>query len=271
MASYLITGASRGIGLAFLENISSDPANTVIGLVRNKAGTESKVAALNRSNIHLIQGDLNDYESLKSAVETTTKITGGGLDYLIANAGVASDSPSSNLAPLGELGKDPVALENDLISIFRTNVVGNIHLFNLFIPLILKGNVKKVITLSSGMGDLEVARIYNLHENGRYSISKAALNMAVGKFSAEYSKDGVLFISICPGMVETGQYAELLAEDGAKVMEMVEKFKVYAPHFTGPAQPNDAAIDVLNVAQKASVANGDGGSYVSHFGNKQWI
>ena len=105
-------------------------------------------------------------------------------------------------------GKDPVTLENELTGYFRTNVVGNIHLFNLFIPLILKGNAKKVIALSTGMADLEPARIYNLHENAAYAISKAALNMAVGKFSAEYSKDGVLFISICPGMVETGQYGE---------------------------------------------------------------
>lgn len=60
-------------------------------------------------------------------------------------------------------------------------------------------------------------------------------------------------------------------EDGPGLMVMMEKFQGYAPHFTGPAMPNDAAKDVLNVAQKASVPNGDGGAYVSHLGNKQWI
>jgi NAD(P)-dependent dehydrogenase (short-subunit alcohol dehydrogenase family) len=74
------------------------------------------------------------------------------------------------------------------------------------LPLVLKGNVKKIVTLSSGMGDIEMARTFNVFENGPYSISKAAVNMAVAKFSAEYAKEGVLFLSVCPGMVETGNY-----------------------------------------------------------------
>ena len=37
-----------------------------------------------------------------------------------------------------------------------------------------------------------------------YSISKAALNMAIAKFSAQYAKDGVLFLALSPGMVDTG-------------------------------------------------------------------
>ncbi|KAJ4377855.1 hypothetical protein N0V83_000685 [Neocucurbitaria cava] len=274
MASYLITGASRGIGFAFLENISSDPANTVVGLVRNKTDTETKVAALKRTNIHIVQGDLNNYTSLKSAVEATARITGGSLDYLIANAGLLSTPRSKPFATLGELGKDPATLETELTEMFQTNVIGNVHVLNLFMPLILKGNVKKVVALSTGLADLEITRAHNLHENAPYAISKAALvrkNMAMGKFSAQYAKDGVLFISICPGVVDTGNLADMPPEDGPGLMAMMEKFQGYAPHFTGPAIPNDAAKDVLNVAQKASVPNGDGGSYVSHLGNKQWI
>jgi NAD(P)-dependent dehydrogenase (short-subunit alcohol dehydrogenase family) len=90
MPSYLITGASRGLGLSFLENLSSNSNNTVIGLVRNIADTESKIAAWDRNNIHLVQGDLSNYNSLKSAVDATAKITGGSLDYLIANAGLVA-------------------------------------------------------------------------------------------------------------------------------------------------------------------------------------
>jgi NAD(P)-dependent dehydrogenase (short-subunit alcohol dehydrogenase family) len=56
------------------------------------------------------------------------------------------------------------------------------------------------------MGDWEMARKYNIFEDGSYSISKAALNMAVAKFSAEYAKEGVLFLSVCPGLVETGNF-----------------------------------------------------------------
>lgn len=105
-------------------------------------------------------------------------------------------------------GKDPATLETELTEMFQTNVIGNVHVLNLFMPLILKGNVKKVVALSTGLADLEITRAHNLHENAPYAISKAALNMAMGKFSAEYAKDGVLFISICPGVVETGNLSD---------------------------------------------------------------
>lgn len=107
--------------------------------------------------------------------------------------------------------KDHVRLEDELIQSFKTNVVGNIHLFNLFLPLILKGNTKKIITISSGMADIELARNHKVYEAGPYAISKVAMNMASAKYSAEYAKDGVLFLNICPGVVDTGH------NDGSKL------------------------------------------------------
>ena len=73
-------------------------------------------------------------------------------------------------------------------------------------PLVLRGDVKKVITLSTGMADAEMARKYDVFESPLYSISKAAMNMAVAKFSAEYAKEGVLFLGMSPGMVDSGTF-----------------------------------------------------------------
>ena len=95
-----------------------------------------------------------------------------------------------------------------MIDYFKVNVIGNIHLFNLFIPLILKGQAKKVIAISSGHSDLDLIPKYNIDLAASYTISKAGLNTAVAKFSAQYAKDGVLFMSICPGVVDTGGYSD---------------------------------------------------------------
>lgn len=57
----------------------------------------------------------------------------------------------------------------------------------------------------------------------------------------------------------------------SKLMTMGAKFKRYAPDWTGPTKPESAIKDVLAVVEKASVSNGDGGSFVSHFGNKRWL
>lgn len=99
--------------------------------------------------------------------------------------------------------EDPKALEDDILNCYKTNVVGNIHLFNLFLPLIQRGEVKKVIAISSGMGDLDLVINQELDMAGPYSISKAALNLAVAKFSAEFKSEGILFMSVSPGVVET--------------------------------------------------------------------
>ncbi|KAL2825114.1 hypothetical protein BJY01DRAFT_256337 [Aspergillus pseudoustus] len=270
MPSYAVTGVSRGIGWAFLSILSSNISNTVIALVRNKAGTEKRVAEElpGRSNIHVLHADLTDYESLETAAAETAKITGGALDYLIGNA--AYLDVWDQFDPIGTLGKAPDALENHLLLNFKSNVVGQIHLFNLFIPLILRGTAKKVIAISSGHADTDFVTEYNLPNAATYAIGKAALNMAVAKFSAQYAADGVLFLAICPGMVETGHFQDLTEEQLAGAAPMFAKFQAYSSTFNGPRQPEDSVNDMLNVIDNATVEK-NAGAFLSHKGNRTWL
>jgi NAD(P)-dependent dehydrogenase (short-subunit alcohol dehydrogenase family) len=88
------------------------------------------------------------------------------------------------------------------------NVVGNFHLFNLFIPLVLKGRGKKVVAISSGMSDVDFIRQFEIEPAAPYGISKAGTNVVTAKFASRYAKDGVLFMSICPGSVDSGFQGE---------------------------------------------------------------
>lgn len=99
-------------------------------------------------------------------------------------------------------GKDPEGLEQDLLLSYQSNVVGNIHLYNLYMPLILKGNAKKVIHLATGHSDTDLVLKHNIMSSMPYAITKLAMNLAVAKFSVEYAKDGVLFLNLSPGMVD---------------------------------------------------------------------
>jgi NAD(P)-dependent dehydrogenase (short-subunit alcohol dehydrogenase family) len=187
-------------------------------------------------------------------------------------------------------GNTPKELEQDLLDSFKINVISNIHLFNLFTPLVLKGNFKKVITISTGMADLDFVTEFEISQFAPYAISKAAMNLAVAKFSAQYSKDGVLFMSISPGLVDTGHYNPkskhalfnvrlilfangLLAtvEQEKRTAALGAKFSKYAPHFMGPSSPKSSVTDMLFVINQASIENGHAGSLVSHFGNRQWL
>ncbi|KAL6238511.1 hypothetical protein BDW75DRAFT_227941 [Aspergillus navahoensis] len=270
MSSYAITGASRGIGWGFLSNLSSNPSNTVIALVRNKAGTEKRIAQelAGRTNIHVIQADLNDYSTLETAAAETSKVTGGSLDYLIANA--AFLTTYDQFDSFGTLGKDPITLEENLIASFKTNTIAQVHLFNLFTPLILRGTAKKVIAISSGHADVDFVSKFNLATAPVYAISKVALNMVVAKFSAEYSADGVLFLSICPGMVDTGLFDQLTEEQLARAAVMLKKFQEYSPTFNGARQPADSVKDMLDVINNATVEK-NAGAFLSHKGNRTWL
>lgn len=57
----------------FLRQLSLNPANTVIGLVRSVEETEAKVKTeINRSNVHIIHGDLDSYQVLEASQEGYT-------------------------------------------------------------------------------------------------------------------------------------------------------------------------------------------------------
>ncbi|KAL7787154.1 hypothetical protein V8C37DRAFT_405014 [Trichoderma ceciliae] len=255
----------------FMRQLSSDSNNIVVGLVRDKASTEKAVAEelAGRSNIHVVQSDIADYEALKNAVAKTAEITGGSLDYLVANAAYISKFDAYD--PIGALGDSPEELEQDLLKSFKVNVVSNIHLINLFMPLIRAGTARKVIALSTGMADLDPINKYEVQIGSGYAMSKAAMNIAIGKFHAQYKEEGILFMSICPGVVETGHYKTATPEQMEKVGGMFRKFVTSNPQFEGPATPEAAIKDVISVWEKASIEGGNGGTYVSHHGNKQWL
>lgn len=52
---------------------------------------------------------------------------------------------------------------------------------------------------------------------------------------------------------------------------LVARFKKYAPDFPGEATTEESVRDVMSVIKKANLAEGYGGSFLSHFGNKQWM
>ncbi|KAK3938299.1 hypothetical protein QBC46DRAFT_390633 [Diplogelasinospora grovesii] len=272
MSVYVVTGVSKGIGFEFLRQLSEDKDNLVIGLVRNKAATEKKVAAElgDRPNVHILHGDLTNYASLKEAAAETAKIVGDrGVDYLVANAGLVPEFDA--YGPVSALADKIEEVDAGAAETFQTNVTGQLHLFNLFVPLIKKGKAKKVIAISSGVGDIDLTNQCEIDVGPIYAASKAALNIIVAKFNAEYKKEGILFLSISPGLVEVGRYANATPEQVNGLMGFVGKLASYAPHFKGPITPEESVKAVRSVWEKASIEEGYGGAFISHLGNKQWV
>ncbi|KAI1266382.1 NAD(P)-binding protein [Xylariaceae sp. FL1019] len=270
MPSYLITGVSRGIGYEFLRQLSADPDNVAVGLVRDKASTDKKVLAeLDRPNIHIVEADLADRGSLEKSVESVSAIVNGSLDYIIANAALVPQWGGYD--SIGDLAEqDADHLERELLDCFKVNAVGNINLFNLYLPLILRGKAKKCIAISSGLADLEMTTNYKVFHGAPYAISKSALNMAVAKFHAQYADQGVCFMSICPGLVDSGGLESRTEYQMGQMQIVGAKFMEYQPTFDGkPSTMEEAVRDILKLIGKASLEEGYGGRFMSHLGKDE--
>ena len=71
-------------------------------------------------------------------------------------------------------------------------------------PLIQKGSIKKVVALSTGQADIDFILESGMLIATPYSMSKIALNLAVAKYHVQYASEGILFMAISPGLVDTG-------------------------------------------------------------------
>lgn len=205
----------------------------------------------------------------KATALEISKITGGKLDVLINN-GAFLDSSDTPLGFDDYSEKEAEEIETKFLKSFRVNVVGVVHTINVFLPLIKAGKTKKIITISSGAGDLDGVPLMGAFATP-YSVSKAAVNLAIGKYAVKYKEEGIIFLSISPGMVDTTATAleppseELLKEFGTVVGNIQ---KIY-PDFKGPISTEESARMVLDVVNKATIK--DTGAFVSHKGNKEWV
>ncbi|KZT75055.1 NAD(P)-binding protein [Daedalea quercina L-15889] len=266
MPSYAITGAARGIGYEFVRQLSAQPGNVVFGLIRSKstAGNLFELAK-NASNIHVLQADVADSQAVKEAAAEVAKITGGTLDCLINNAAfleVEHRNYTFDTYPEEYLAQD-------MNKSFEVNVLGVIYTTNAFLPLIQQGSMKKVLTLSSGMGDLDGVREIGINSAGPYSVSKAAVNMVMVKYAARFKDEGIVFLTISPGLVNTlqGPPSPAIVQELSLLTKLLKK--VY-PNWSGkPLEPEESVRLQLEILERATIK--DSGAFVSHHGNKQWV
>jgi len=269
MPSVAVTGATRGLGYAFVKYYTAQADTKVFALVRNVEATQAKYEKEGLTNVSIVHADMSDYKSIHDAAEKVGQITGGSLDLLINNAAFSSDHDNWK----GPADVAPADLEDAHMSTYKTNVLGVAHTTNAFLPLIRKGQLKKVITISSGMADDELINQFSIPHQASYSMSKSAVNTLVAKYNAAYGKkEGILFLAISPGLVDTGfvDTSQLDQEQQQVMQHLMGAFSEYAPDFKGPIQPDESAGMVADVIDKATVET-MGGGFVSHHGNKQWL
>ncbi|XP_054856535.1 C-factor-like [Eublepharis macularius] len=206
--SVLVTGSNRGIGLELVQQLAetTDPPEHIFATCRNPAGSQGKALrelADKHPTIHVVQLDVKDPSSLKAAVSVVeSHLNGKGLNLLINNAGVAI------------YGSLETMEQEEMLSVFNTNVVGPTLVVKEFLPLLKKAARESategmscgkaaIINLTSRLGSIGRGFEFEGPPVYSYRVTKAALNMATACMASELQSEGVLCTALHPGWVKT--------------------------------------------------------------------
>ncbi|KAH7308973.1 putative short-chain dehydrogenase [Stachybotrys elegans] len=267
MPSWVVTGASRGIGLEFVKQLSDESQNVVFALVRSPPNAELAGLAASRANVHIVMADIAHHESVGRAASKVGELTGGKLDVLINNA-CHPGLPSKFYPTSTFLGKE-AELQEEIGASVGVNVLGTMYCINHFLPLIRKGEHKKIIYITSGSGDMGFTRQVGVTATVGYGMSKAGMMLVMAKYAAELEVEGIKTLSLSPGWVATDLTRGLLTSP--EILDVALKMMQKAnPDVKGMMSPEESVRMQLKVIEGLTMEQS--GMVLSHHGDENnWV
>lgn len=192
----VITGASRGLGLALVKQFVAS-GDTVYGISRTRKYWPAAKKAVPSGHFNLLAGDITSEKKVK-ALLAGIKRRAGAIDILINNAGYC--------APLAPVEK--VSLE-EFKEHFKQNLDTAFLMCKYAIPVMRKQPRSLIMNVSSMAGTRAVPRLVS------YSAAKSgilALSQAIAK---ENPETGLCCITVCPGGMNTEMRRELFGDEDA--------------------------------------------------------
>ncbi|KAM5539649.1 hypothetical protein V8D89_006758 [Ganoderma adspersum] len=261
MPSYVVVGASRGIGLEYIRQLARRSDAIVFAIVRNPEGSAHlQAATANLKNVHTIAGDVADYTTLEYAANKVSEITGGKLDYLIHNAGKLD---AGTLFKGFDHYSNMEDLDNAFISAFKVNSLGPIHSITAFLPLLRASHMKKIIVLGSCGGDPKTVLALRMADLCAYGMTKAAAHIATTKFAVKLKDEGFVVITLDPGFVNTSGTAPKHDLDVLKRMSTTLK-ETWTENMG--QRPEESVVAQLRVIDGLEATHN--GLYLSHLGGE---
>jgi NAD(P)-dependent dehydrogenase (short-subunit alcohol dehydrogenase family) len=186
-----VTGGTSGLGLALVRRLIGRGAQ--VAFVARNAKTVAQIA--NETGGHGIVGDVGRKEDIYAiALQITGNL--GGLDVLINHASALGPTPLSLLADT-ECEELEQALTVNLLGPFRLTKA----LFGALATSARNGRGAAVINISSD------AAVNPYSGWGAYGASKAALRHLTAIWAEEARADGISFLSLDPGDMDTPLHA----------------------------------------------------------------
>ena len=224
MKRVVITGASRGLGLALATHYL-EAGETVYGTVRSANTAVTELSAKYPDTFHQLTVDVQNDQSVRSAAAFAAE-QADSVDIVICNAGVNPSRTTFELQTVPELS------DEELLNTFDINVVGVVRTIRAFYDLLTKSADPRLMIMTSGVGSLS-----NVNDGWLipYSVSKTALNMLGERLRHVVKGDGVKVILLNPGWVKTDMGgSEAQMEPGpaaAAIAERIAEHNEQSPHY----------------------------------------
>jgi 3-oxoacyl-[acyl-carrier protein] reductase len=183
----LVTGASRGIGLACARALAESGTRVILA-ARDRAKLEEASAQIPNSS--WVELDLSSQDSIKAAFAQAVKDT-GRIDILVNNAAVTKDGLALRMK------------KDDWDVVLATNLTGAFLAIQQVLHGMMKERWGRIINISSVVGEAGNPGQAN------YVASKAGLVGLTKSLAQEMASRNITVNAVAPGFIETAMTAGL--------------------------------------------------------------
>jgi 3-oxoacyl-[acyl-carrier protein] reductase len=187
----LVTGASKGIGLAIAEELARAGAEVVVGY---RSGREEAEALAGRIGGRAVQADVSSADDAARLIAEA-----GDLDVLVNNAGLTRDGLLARMS------------DDDWDTVIATNLSSVFYTCRAVARPMMKKRSGAVVNVSSVVG------VHGNWGQTNYAASKAGIIGFTKSFARELGSRGIRANVVAPGYVKT-QLTEVLPEEATQAM-----------------------------------------------------
>ncbi len=226
----VVTGAGSGIGLATARKLADQGAWVLAGDI-----AAERLEQLGRiEGVHTLVGDVSVRVDAEELVDTAVARF-GRLDILVNNAGVVD-----RFLPIAELTDE--VWEN----VLGVNLAGPMYTTRVAVPALLATGGGVIVNVSS------IGGVTGGRAGCAYTVSKHGLIGMTRNVAAEYGREGIRCVAVCPGGVDTG--IPLGGEPSERGLETLQLTQIAMPRLASAEEIADVIL--FAASDEASFVNG---------------
>lgn len=184
LKNIVVTGTSRGLGLAIAARVAADPGFRLLGLSRSLTPEFQALIDAHPDRVHYIRFDAEDLEAVPELVRQMTSDY-GPIWGLVNNAAIGMDGVLATLHA------------TDIAKALKVNLESPIVLTKYISRGMLTAREGRIINISS------IIASTGFHALSVYAATKAGLEGFTRSLSRELGKRGIAVNSVAPGYMET--------------------------------------------------------------------